>query len=65
MLRRIEIPVLAIVGGKDAYFDSEKMKRRLANCMPQTQVDYLPEAGHALVDSTARVTKFLLALKTI
>jgi pimeloyl-ACP methyl ester carboxylesterase len=64
-LRKIAIPVLAVVGGNDAYFDSEKMKRRLANCMPQTEVDYLPEAGHALVDSTARVTKFLLAVKTV
>jgi pimeloyl-ACP methyl ester carboxylesterase len=61
MLRAVTVPVLAIVGGKDALFDSAQVKQRLEACMPRVQVHYLPEAGHGLVDSTLPVLEFLLA----
>jgi pimeloyl-ACP methyl ester carboxylesterase len=60
MLRAVEIPVLAIVGGKDAFFDSDQTRRRVEACMPRARVDYLPEAGHGLVDSTATILEFLV-----
>jgi hypothetical protein len=59
------MPVLAIVGGIDAVFDSDETKRRLEACMPQVQVKYLPEAGHGLVDPTSSVLEFLLAATTM
>ena len=60
-IRRVTIPVMAIVGGKDAIFDSNHTKRRLEGCLPQVQIKYLSEAGHGLVDSTSSVLEFLLA----
>jgi pimeloyl-ACP methyl ester carboxylesterase len=63
MLRTVTVPVLAIVGGKDAFFDSAKVKRRLEACMPRVQVNYLPEAGHGLVDSTVPVLESLLTAR--
>jgi pimeloyl-ACP methyl ester carboxylesterase len=61
MLRTVTMPVMAIVGGKDAILDSNETKRRLEACVPRVQVKYLSEAGHGLVDSTSSVLEFLLA----
>jgi pimeloyl-ACP methyl ester carboxylesterase len=61
MLAKATMPVFAVLGGKDAFFDSEKVKSRLEHCMPQAQVKYFPDAGHGLVDSTTDVLQFLLA----
>lgn len=61
MLRTVTMPVMAIVGGKDAILDSDETKRRLEVCVPHVQVKYLSEAGHGLVDSTSSVLGFLLA----
>jgi pimeloyl-ACP methyl ester carboxylesterase len=60
MLRRVTMPVMAIVGGRDAILDSDETKRRLEACVPDVQVKYLSEAGHGLVDSTPSVLEFLL-----
>ena len=60
MLSRISIPVLAILGGRDAFFDSEVTERRLLSSVPHAQVKGLPHAGHGLVDSTEDVLRFLL-----
>jgi pimeloyl-ACP methyl ester carboxylesterase len=59
MLCTVKMPVIAIIGGSDAFFDSEKMKRRLKACLPDVEVNYLPEAGHGLVDPTLPVLEFL------
>lgn len=61
MLRTVMMPLKVIVGGKDAIFDSDDTKRRLERCVPKAQVEYLPEAGHGLVDPTSSVLEFLLA----
>jgi pimeloyl-ACP methyl ester carboxylesterase len=63
LLRTVKMPVMAIVGGKDAVLDSDDTKRRLETCIPQVHVKYLPEVGHGLVDSTSSVLEFLLAAK--
>jgi pimeloyl-ACP methyl ester carboxylesterase len=60
MLRRVTMPVMAIVGGRDAILDSDETKRRLEACVPDVQVKYLSGAGHGLVDSTPSVLEFLL-----
>jgi pimeloyl-ACP methyl ester carboxylesterase len=62
MLRRLTMPVMALVGGKDAVLDSDETKRRLEACVPRAQVEYLAEAGHGLIDSTSSVLEFLLAV---
>jgi pimeloyl-ACP methyl ester carboxylesterase len=59
MLRTLTLPVLAVVGGKDAIFRSDETRRRLVTCVPQSRVHYLPAAGHGLTDQTATVLEFL------
>jgi pimeloyl-ACP methyl ester carboxylesterase len=59
-LRRLTMPVLAIVGGKDVLFDSAETKRRLERNVPQAEIRYLPEAGHLIPSQTGTILEFLL-----
>jgi pimeloyl-ACP methyl ester carboxylesterase len=58
-LRRLDIPVLAIVGGRDMLLDSAETKRRLERHVPKAKVVYLPEAGHFIPNQAAEVLPFL------
>lgn len=58
-LRRLAMPVLAMVGGKDVLLDSAGTRRRLAANAPQAQVLYLPEGRHLLPDQTDTILAFL------
>jgi len=64
-LKRLQMPVLAIVGGRDAMLDSFDTKRRLERCVPHASVCLLPDAGHLLREQTTRVLEFLLDSRTI
>lgn len=58
-LRRLTMPVLAIVGGRDALLDSYETARRLERCAPRAVVRLLPDAGHGLRGQTGVVGDFL------
>lgn len=58
-LRRLNMPVLAIVGGRDVLLDSAETKRRLESYAPKAEVVYLAEAGHAILGQTEKVVSFL------
>lgn len=58
-LRRLTMPVLAVVGGRDALLDSDETRQRLTTTVPQATVRLLPEAGHLLPDQTMTVLQFL------
>ena len=58
-LKRLTMPVLAILGGKDVLLDSTQTKRRLERDVPRADVHYLPEAGHYIRDQTQTVVEFL------
>jgi len=58
-LRRLDMPVLAVLGGRDVIFDSADTKRRLEAFVPQAEIRYLPDAGHGLLDQRDAVTDFL------
>lgn len=58
-LRTLTMPVLVVVGGKDALFDSEDMRQRLAACLPHADVVFLLEEGHGLRDITHEIKGFL------
>jgi pimeloyl-ACP methyl ester carboxylesterase len=59
-LRGLAMPVLAIVGGRDALLDSAETKRRLERSAPKASVELLPDQGHLLRGQTARVLDFLV-----
>ena len=59
-LRSLTMPLLAIVGARDAMLDSADTARRLARAVPHASVVVLPDAGHLILDPTQRVLDFLL-----
>lgn len=59
-LRRLTMPVMAILGGQDVLLDSAETKRRLEQNVPQADVRYYPEAGHFIRGQTAAILEFLL-----
>lgn len=58
-LKTLTMPVLAVLGGKDALFDSEAIRKRLKRCVPHAEVVFLAEEGHGLHDMTPTIKKFL------
>ncbi len=59
-LSRLGMPVLLVIGGKDALFPTNKVNDRLRTLVPNLTVHLLPEAGHALVNQAAGVLPFLI-----
>lgn len=64
-LKRLTMPVMAIVGGKDVLFDSADTRDRLRRNVPQAEVGYLPEAGHFIPGQTAAIMEFFHRLKPV
>ena len=60
-LRGLAMPVLTIVGGRDAMLDSHGTRRRLDQMVPQATVRLLPDTGHVLFGQTENVLEFLTA----
>jgi len=62
-LKRLTMPVLLIVGGRDAMLDSLETRRRLERALPHASVCFLPETGHFIRDQTARILGFLRSME--
>jgi pimeloyl-ACP methyl ester carboxylesterase len=58
-LHQLNMPVMAILGGKDVLFDNANARDRLARSVPHAKICYLPEAGHLLPGHTATIFNFL------
>jgi pimeloyl-ACP methyl ester carboxylesterase len=58
-LRGLRMPVLVIVGGRDAMFDSRQAARRIHERVPQSTVKLLPDVGHAIFGQAATIDEFL------
>ena len=59
-LRRLKMPVLAILGGKDVFIDTPGAKRRLEQNVAHLTMRHLPDAHHFIPDQTEAVLEFLL-----
>ena len=58
-LKRLTMPVLAIVGGCDVLLDSEDTRRRLQQCVPHADIRFLPEARHFIPGQMEAIFDFL------
>jgi pimeloyl-ACP methyl ester carboxylesterase len=58
-LARLTMPVLTILGGRDAFIDSPGTRDRLAAGTPHAEIRYLPDASHFLMGHTADIDAFL------
>lgn len=61
-LARLSMPVLAIVGGKDALLDSHETKRRIEK-LPGGEVLFYDDAGHFIPDQGHAIAAFLDGLR--
>jgi pimeloyl-ACP methyl ester carboxylesterase len=53
------MPVLAIVGERDALLDSAGTQRRLSRHALDATVFLIPEAGHLLPSQADRIARFM------
>jgi pimeloyl-ACP methyl ester carboxylesterase len=58
-LRGLNMPVFAILGGKDVLIDSDDTRRRLERNVAGVEIRYLPEAGHYIPGQTGAILEFL------
>jgi pimeloyl-ACP methyl ester carboxylesterase len=58
-LARLSMPMLVIVGGRDALLDSHDTRRRLNRSAPHATVRLLPGTGHFLPLQTGPILDFL------
>lgn len=58
-LRRLTMPVLAIVGGRDVMLESGETRDRLARLVPRADIAFLPEARHYIPGQTGTILEFL------
>jgi pimeloyl-ACP methyl ester carboxylesterase len=60
-LRRLTMPVLVIVGGRDAMFDSHDTAERTRHAVPHATVTVLPDVAHAIIGQTQPILESLRA----
>jgi pimeloyl-ACP methyl ester carboxylesterase len=59
-LRQLQMPVLAVLGGKDALLNSAETMRRLKLNVPQAEIEYLADVGHGIFAEKNGILEFLL-----
>ncbi|MFC4857201.1 alpha/beta fold hydrolase [Actinophytocola glycyrrhizae] len=60
-LRKLTMPVLVVVGGRDAMFDSADTAKRFDHTVPHATVTLLPDVAHSIVGQTQPILDFLRA----
>jgi pimeloyl-ACP methyl ester carboxylesterase len=60
-LQRLLMPVLLLMGARDALRDAKKITARLQKLVPHMAATTIPEAGHAIVNAKIYTLPFLTA----
>lgn len=58
-LQGLKMPCLAVVGGRDALFDADVIRRRLEQNVPGLDMRFLPDTGHLITGQTDAIGAFL------
>ena len=58
-LKRLTMPVMAILAGRDVLIDSAAARRRLARVLPAAVIRDLPDSAHVIVGQSRPVLDFL------
>lgn len=58
-LRRLTMPVLLLMGGRDVMRDADQIVTRLRAFVPKLQYTLIPEGGHALLNTPPHILPFL------
>jgi pimeloyl-ACP methyl ester carboxylesterase len=60
-LRRLTMPTLLLIGQEDALRDARKVAERMRMLVPELTTKIIPQAGHALFNTTSHIMPFLAA----
>jgi pimeloyl-ACP methyl ester carboxylesterase len=60
-LQKLPMPVMAVLGGKDAFIDAAGARLRLEQNVPHLSLHYFPDGLHFIPGQTEAVLDFLLA----
>jgi pimeloyl-ACP methyl ester carboxylesterase len=60
-LRKLTMPVLVIIGGRDAMFHSADTAERMNHAVPHANVTLLPDVAHSIIGQTQPILDFLSA----
>ena len=58
-LKRLTMPVFAILGGRDVLVDPSAARRRLESLLPDVKIDYRPDSPHVTQNRAAPILAFL------
>jgi pimeloyl-ACP methyl ester carboxylesterase len=58
-LQHLKMPVLAVLGGKDAILNSAETRRRLALNVPHAELEYFADVGHGIFAEKTGILEFL------
>jgi pimeloyl-ACP methyl ester carboxylesterase len=58
-LKRLTMPVMAILGGQDVLLDSAETKDRLARNVAHAEIRYFPDVGHLIPGQRDAILEFL------
>lgn len=58
-LQRLDMPVFAILGGKDVFVDNQGTRARLEASVAKLKLRYLPEGRHFIPDQAGAILDFL------
>lgn len=64
-LRKLTIPLMVILGGKDVFVDSQRVKARLEKTAPDAKIVFLPESRHSIIGQTQPILDFLRAVHEV
>jgi pimeloyl-ACP methyl ester carboxylesterase len=59
VLKRVTMPLLVILGGKDALLDSAQTRRRIAGVLKKAEIRYIQDAGHFITGQGPVIAEFL------
>ena len=61
-LKRLTLPVMAILAGKDVFVDSALAKARLEKNVTNSRINFLAASHHSITNQTQPILKFLRAV---
>jgi pimeloyl-ACP methyl ester carboxylesterase len=64
-LKRLTMPLLAILAGKDVFVDSQRARAKLEINLASVTINFLPDSHHSITNQTQPILEFLRAVHEV
>lgn len=64
-LKRLTMPLLAILAGKDVFVDSQRARMKLERNVAKSRICLLPDSHHSITNQTQPILEFLRAVHEV